>query len=226
VTHVLDRPIWQALMTRHAALAEGDGRARRYDPAIAPFAATADDSDESRAALRGLARPGDSQLVLMADPAAPPPGFELVMAAPIVRMVASDLPGVPSGPRIEALGWEDAAAMLDLASLTKPGPFSLQALRLGDFWGVKAGGHLIAMAGERMKLAGHTELSGVATHPDHRGRGLGRMLSVHVARTIVERGDRPFLHAYASNATAIALYESIGFRLWTTEHVAMLRREG
>ena len=226
MTHGLDRPIWQALTTRHAALAEGDGPARRYDPAIAPFAATADDSEESRAALARLARPGDSQLVLMADRAAPPPGFEVVMAAPVVRMVATEAPGALFGPPIEPLGWDDAAAMLDLALLTKPGPFSLQALRLGDFWGVKEDGRLIAMAGERMKLTGYTELSGVATHPEHRGRGLARMLSIHVGRTILARGDRPFLHAYASNAAAIALYESIGFRLRTTEHVAMLRRLG
>ena len=148
------------------------------------------------------------------------------MAAPVVRMVATEAPGALFGPPIEPLGWDDAAAMLDLALLTKPGPFSLQALRLGDFWGVKEDGRLIAMAGERMKLTGYTELSGVATHPEHRGLGLGRTLSVFVSEQILATGATPYLHAWEENTTAIRLYESIGFRLRTTEHVAMLRRLG
>ena len=52
--------------------------------------------------------------------------------------------------------------MLALATLTKPGPFSLKAQSLGEFWGVKAKGVLVAMAGERMKQVGFTELSGAA----------------------------------------------------------------
>jgi len=67
------------------------------------------------------------------------------------------------------------------------------------------------MAGERMKPDGYTEVSGVCTHPDHRGRGYARALMRHVAQRILDRGEQPFLHAYASNRGAIALYESLGF---------------
>ena len=38
----------------------------------------------------------------------------------------------------------------------------------GDFWGVRDNGRLIAMAGERLKLDGMSEVSGVCTHPDLR----------------------------------------------------------
>jgi predicted GNAT family acetyltransferase len=78
---------------------------------------------------------------------------------------------------------------------------------------VKDGGRLLAMAGERLQLAGMAEVSGVCTHPDARGRGLAKLLSRHVASRIVRRGEVPFLHAYADNTGAIGLYERLGFRL-------------
>jgi predicted GNAT family acetyltransferase len=34
-----------------------------------------------------------------------------------------------------------------------------------------------------------------------------------VARRILSHGETPFLHAYASNTQAIALYESLGFHI-------------
>jgi len=75
------------------------------------------------------------------------------------------------------------------------------------------GGQLAAMAGERMKPDGFTEVSGVCTHPDHRGRGYAGALSRIVAQRIVARGETPFLHAYADNAAAVGLYETLGFRI-------------
>ena len=64
-----------------------------------------------------------------------------------------------------------------------------------------------------MKPDGFTEVSGVCTHPDHRGLGYAGALMRLVATRILDRGETPFLHAYASNGGAIALYESLGFTL-------------
>lgn len=82
----------------------------------------------------------------------------------------------------------------------------------------------MAMAGERMKPDGFTEISGVCSHPDARGQGLARLLSMYVAGRILERGEVPFLHAYATNTAAIRLYETIGFTLRSAMHVAVLER--
>jgi len=103
--------------------------------------------------------------------------------------------------------------MLALATLTKPGPFRRGTLRLGGFIGVRREGRLIAMAGERMKLDGFTELSGVCTHPDFRGQGLAGRLSRLVVSHILARGEQAFLHAYAEHAATVAFYESLGFRV-------------
>ena len=114
--------------------------------------------------------------------------------------------------------------MLALARLTRPGPFSARTHRLGAFIGVKLDGRLVAMAGERMKPDGFTEVSGVCTHPDHRGRGYAGGLMRLVARRILERGETAFLHAYESNIGAIALYESLGFRRRRTVILTVLKR--
>jgi predicted GNAT family acetyltransferase len=222
--HVLDRPAWSALATRHASLAEGGTLAKRYPPTIAPFAATANEGEESLQALAELPLTGEQLLLVMADPIVVPSGFVTVSAASAVQMIADRRLEHVTDKRIEQLSETDAAEMFELAMLTKPGPFSLRALALGDFWGVRINGRLAAMAGERMKQTGYTELSGVCTHPDFRGKGLGRLLSLYVADKIVARGHQPYLHAYATNTTAIALYESIGFRLRSRMNVAVICR--
>jgi len=223
MTHVLDKPAWSALTSRHADLAEGGSLARRYQPSIVPFAAMLDNAPQSLQALAALVSAGDSIVMLQADEIALPVGFTVLSSAAGVQMVADGPHQRVCDERVQPLTASDAAAMLALATLTKPGPFSLRARELGDFWGVKVEGRLVAMAGERMKLPGYTELSGVCTHPDARGRGFGRLLSQVVAGQITARGQVPFLHAYAANAAAIALYESIGFRVRIGMNVAFAR---
>ncbi|MBZ9844743.1 GNAT family N-acetyltransferase [Mesorhizobium sp. CA5] len=222
--HVLDRPIWSALATRHQTFAEGGDLARRYRPSIVPFAATAANDADSLRALAGLLPPGETAILVQADEIALPPEISAISAAPLVQMIAEAPMPTASDGRIRQLTKDDAAEMLALASLTKPGPFTLEALSLGDFWGIRIDGRLAAMAGERMKQPGYSELSGVCTHPDFRGGGLARLLSVFVAGRIAARGEVPYLHAYDSNAAAIRLYESIGFRLRSKMNMAMVQR--
>ena len=223
--HILDRPIWGALVGRQASLSVGDDRARRYLGDISPLAAAADDSRESLSALTAIA-PGDGALVLLQLGEIPlPPGLDMTKSAQGVQMVAWEpvAPVACDSPIVE-LQEADAPEMLALATLTEPGPFLSRTHRLGRFLGVRIDGRLAAMAGERMKLDGFTEVSGVCTHPDFRGRGLAGALSAAVARSIRERGETPFLHAYSGNTPAIRLYERLGFRLRCRVSVAVLQR--
>lgn len=222
--HPLDRPAWTALATRHAALAEGGPLARRYRPGLAAFAAMADEDDEARHALAALVGPGESVVLAQAGPVVLPAALVTLSTAEAVQMLADVPPPAPDDPRIRPLGPGDMPEMLELASLTRPGPFAPGALSLGRFWGIRLDGRLAAMAGERMAQPGFTELSGVCTHPDFRGRGLARALSLFVAARIAEAGATPYLHAYAGNAAAIRLYETIGFRLRRTLTVVAATR--
>lgn len=128
-------------------------------------------------------------------------------------------------PPIVALTPADWPEMHALAAMTKPGPFAAQTPILGDFWGIKVDGRLLAMAGERLRHAKHTELSGVCTHPDARGRGWARTLSIWVSERMCARGEVPYLHAYASNTQAIELYQTIGFTLRRMMNVAAIASE-
>lgn len=220
---MLDRPVWSALASLHAELALGGALAKRYRPEINRFASACDDGDDALAALARLVQPAEPVFVLQVPEIRIPPGLVAARSAMGVQMVARDRIVPESGPdELVPLGDTDAEEMLALATLTQPGPFMRHTHRMGRFVGIRIGGRLAAMAGERFRFPGYTEVSGVCTHPDFRGRGLARRLSRQVAVGIAARGDTAFLHAWKSNAAAIRLYESLGFRLRCEVNVAVL----
>lgn len=223
--HPLDRPVWASLVGPQASLSEGGPLARRYQADIHLFAATPDDSPAAQRALADLVGPGEQVFVVQADPIAIPPGLQALKQARLVQMVATrTLSAADAGPDCEPLGEADAAEILALARLTEPGPFLPRTHTMGRFLGIRDGGRLVAMAGERFRPPGHTEVSGVCAHPDWRGRGLARRLSTAVTAAIQARGDTPFLHAWVTNRPAIELYERLGFVLRRELNGALLTR--
>lgn len=224
MSHSLDRPVWNSLATAHAALAEGDHRARRYPPSIVPFGAAADHTAASLAALGALLPEGEAMAIVEASEHPVPAGLETVLRDNLVQMIARQPYGRIEDERITPLTQADAEEMLELATLTKPGPFTLGAQELGTFWGIRIDGRLAAMAGQRMRIPGFGELSGLCTHPDFQGQGLGKLLFNFVSGEISARGDTAFLHAYAANTHAISLYERLGFVLRAPMHLLIVRR--
>ena len=211
--HILDRPVFATLNGRQGHLAVRRGGAVRMHPDHGLFAATVDERPESLAALGDLVRElGTVGLVELATPPAPA-GTEIVSSALCLQMVAETVaPAWDVAFDMLPLDDADAAEMLALATLTKPGPFFARTHQLGEFIGVRVDGQLVAMAGERMRPDGFTEASGVCVHPGHRGKGYAARLLREVTARILARGERAFLHSYADNATAIGLYESLGYR--------------
>lgn len=223
--HLLDRPIWNALSTRQRDRALGEPPALRFAPSYGPLTGVADHSPESLAALARLSDAPDGLWLLEARAVPAPPGMIVSHSAECVQMIA-DGPVAAPDPAFAFvdLTEDDAPEMLALATLTRPGPFAEATHRLGAFIGVRQDGVLIAMAGERTRPVGFTEISGVCTHPDHRGRGLaGALIKIGLQR-IKARGETPFLHSYASNAAAIGLYESLGFRVRQTAMLTVLTK--
>ena len=188
------------------------------------FAAAADQAPESLSALAALC-PSDGAIALVETFEAPaPPGLRVIDRGVCVQMLADTLAPGEADTAFMPLGDADSSEMVALASLTRPGPFFERTHELGGFVGVRVDGRLAAMAGERLKLIGFTEVSGVCVHPDFRGAGYARELSRLVAGRILARGETPFLHAFESNTAAITLYESLGFRLRTTVQLTVLAR--
>ncbi len=223
--HSLDRPVWASLRAHHASLSEGGLLARRFVREVNLLASTCDDSPAALTALAALVRPGESVLLLQVPEIVIPTGLLAVKEAKGVQMLATRrMPPESAHDDILMLGDSDAPEMLVLARLTEPGPFLPRTHVMGRFLGIRIGGRLAAMAGERMRFPGYTEVSGVCTHPEFRGRGLARRLSAAVVAAIEARGDQPFLHAWKTNRAAISLYEGLGFQLRTEVNVAELRR--
>ena len=222
--HPLDRPVWRALTSRQAHLARGNARAVRLDPDYGPFAAAADAAPGALAALVALVAQDDAVALIEAAPPPTPPGLIVERAGVLHQMMATKLKLKDPKCAIVPLSEADAAVMFALAALTEPGPFAARTHQLGDFIGVRVDSRLAAMAGERMKPAGFTEVSAVCTHPDFRGQGYAAALTGVVAARILARGETPFLHVYPHNTGAIAVYAALGFCLRRPMMLTVLTR--
>ena len=209
---VLARPVWHSLNGALARFAVGNDEARRFHPDIGPLSAPRAYDEVGLAALARLV-PADAPIFTMeAEHQAEPQGIQAERRA-AVQMVAEAVVTESADTRMIApLGPADAQEMLALATLTEPGPFGIRTGELGRFWGVRIDDRLVAMAGERLRPPGFSEVSGVCVHPDFRGQGYAQALMLRVMGQIRARGETPFLTSYAHNSGAIALYEKIGFR--------------
>jgi ribosomal protein S18 acetylase RimI-like enzyme len=219
-------PVWHALKGPHRHLAVEGGRASRYPPDVAPFAAIEEPGPSAFEALRALLAPGESVWIVDEPPKSA--GLVLETSLECLQMVlpgdarlpearrdesggARGDPVTPAAAGIEALSGDHAHEMVALTDVAFPGFFRAGTYRMGCYLGVRRGGTLVAMAGERLKLEGHPEMSGICTHPDHRGQGLARRLILHLAHQHRQKGLVSWLHVGSANAGAIALYRELGF---------------
>jgi GNAT superfamily N-acetyltransferase len=215
VMHPLDNPVWDAIRGAHAALAEVvivDGRsAGRYHRDVCPFGAVEDPADPACWTALASLLDGHATCVLV-DPAGVPAGWEVVAAIPGVQMDGVRLEPAEDDEAVTLTG-ADVPEMLALVERTQPGPYLRRTIEMGRYLGLRRDGELIAMAGERVRPSGWTEISAVCTDVRYRAQGLGTRLVRAVAAGVRARGESPFLHAAADNVNAIRLYEALGFTL-------------
>jgi ribosomal-protein-alanine N-acetyltransferase len=116
--------------------------------------------------------------------------------------------------RIRAATEADLAAVADIERHVFGDPWSLDAFRTA-----LSGMMLVVTAGDG--VAGYAvahgvdevaEILNVAVDPSHRRRGIGRRLVLEVCRRLFDHGaETVFLEVRASNTTAQALYQGLGF---------------
>lgn len=210
--HLLDNIFWNTLTGAHAKFATGAGLGRRYAPGFSPILGFADLRNPDFESLTPYCQPGE-RFYCSGWSGPMPAGWRLELEAMIVCM-AREIPKPVTDEAFEAvpLRPEHAMQAVELATLTNPGPFGPRTIELGDYFGYFRGGHLVAMAGERMHAGSLREVSGVCTHPDHQGRGYARLLIDKVIAHQLRRQEIPFLHVMSSNERARELYERLGFR--------------
>jgi ribosomal protein S18 acetylase RimI-like enzyme len=226
--HPLDNVIWKALTTRQVEFAECCDEARRFMPEVTALGGFREPTAKGYASLVKLVGARGTIGVFLDEPYQPRECWEFIAGAPLLRMVCEN-GAAPAASRLDsdselvALGDADSPEMMELTALTKPGPFSKRTHHLGTYLGVRHHGELVAMAGERMKVPGWTEVSAVCTRPGHTGHGYARILMMEVMRRIRSRGETPFLHVRADNVRAIEIYRGLGFSQLLRLHFAVLR---
>ena len=209
--HPLDEVVWNALTSKQSRFALGTDAALRFPATVGPFAAIADFSPESFGVLLSLIEEEGPAALVSTDEVVPPAGFSVVRRATLLQMVwQGDLD--PTNTREhDKLAGSDVPEMLALASATQPGPFGPRTIELGDYFGVRREGKLVAMAGERMRLDGYTEISAVCVDGAFRGQGHAVGLVKRLFAAICARAETPFLHVLTSNHGAISIYRTLGF---------------
>jgi ribosomal protein S18 acetylase RimI-like enzyme len=209
--HLLQNIAWHALSGPQQRFSCGTADARRYAPGFSPILACRDPACPDFAALAGICAPGE-RFYFAGWTGAAPAGWQIESESVMDQMVWNEpMPAADGAPAPTPLGPDDAPAALELASLTRPGPFGPRTIELGEYFGFFDGQRLVAMAGERMQAGNLREISGVCTHPDFQGQGLARRLMNALIGRQMQRGELPFLHVMRENTGAHAAYLRMGF---------------
>lgn len=224
MSHALDNPVWESLISRHAALARRAGNAARYPSDTAPFVAVGVADRSAAAQLASLVEVGEQVLFVGVTPPLDA-GWTIEPEVLIAQMTCDARLPVTDGPPIVELLPDKVDDMLALTALVYPFYFRPRTVTMGRYFGIYDGGTLAAMAGERMRFDGHQEISAVCTHPDYTGRGHAQRLVATLTNDILDGGRVPFLHVAHQNVRAKALYERLGYTMRADIPLVAVRRE-
>lgn len=208
--HKLNNPAWHALTETHAPFAVGYDEVKRYRPDVVAFAAYHFTTTDRSALFNQLIQQGESFFII-GDLPQLPAHYQLLTRLVCEQMICNKPIHIPVTASIEMLSNVNEDEMESLINLVQPGYYKRGTRLMGDYFGIRSEGRLVAIAGERMRMNGFTEISAVVTHPNFSGRGLAQQLVAHVSNKNLEQGTIPFLHVAQSNERAIRLYQYLGF---------------
>jgi ribosomal protein S18 acetylase RimI-like enzyme len=211
VEALLNNPVYHALASRDAHLAYGTADVKFFNEQVSPFAGFREDYDKGFDELYQLLPPGRKILYATRQFVKEPRGWELLIEIKGLQFIFEGTAASGDFSKLVPLHTEHVEEMVQLATLTKPGPFATRTIEFGNYFGIFEDGQLAAMTGQRLHLPGLTEISAVCTHPNHLGKGFAGLLLQHQIQCICKEGLQPFLHVREDNARAIALYERLGF---------------
>ena len=216
ISLLFPNPPLESLQSTQQSFALTAARACKFPRPVIPFAAVTENTPEAFADLQSLMDPGESTYVVSYEQPAP---SALTCSGPIGVQQLQWPDNLPlpelrkDAAQLEHLTCSNAAEMVALTDVAFTGFFRIRTCELGPYYGIRAGGQLVAMCGERMNIGNFRELSGLCTHPDHRGKGYAQQLMTQLMHDHRAAGLRSYLHVSSSNAHAIELYLRMGFVL-------------
>ena len=212
--NILDNPIWHALSTGNKQLAFGNDNAKYIKRDVGFFAGLHTNEEEKLKELHRLVPANETFYLFTPREINIPGDWQIQKNREILQMIYP-LKEVIDNSKEEIVPLTDKyiPAMIELTSLTNPGPFLSRTIDYGNYEGIFNGEQLVAMAGQRLQPDPYIEVSAVCTHPAHTGRGYAARLIISQLNQIIERSGIPFLHVYPDNTSAIKLYYKLGFEL-------------
>lgn len=208
--HKLDNPAWHALTEAHASFAVGGKEVKRYRPDVVAFTAYHFIKEARPELFDPLLQKGE-YFFIIGDLPQLPAHYQLQVKLPCEQMLCTLPVNIPVTETIELLGEANDDEMLDLINLVQPGYYKRGTRLMGDYFGIRIDGRLVAITGERIRMNGFAEISAVVTHPAFSGRGFAQQLVAHVTNKNLEQDIIPFLHVAQSNQRAVGLYQYLGF---------------
>jgi GNAT superfamily N-acetyltransferase len=208
----LDNPVWNALTTTHQEFAIGTTVAKRYPANVLPFVSFDPTAVNPLASLKDVMDMTEV-VCIVGDLPELPVSWTILNELVCNQMVCTGLKEVKvdQSIKLSRLGQEEEIELFELINSIQPGFYKPRTASVGNYFGIRVYGKLVAMAGERLKITGMTEVSAVCTHPDFTGKGFAAQLVSTVCKHTIEEGNIPFLHVLSSNLRAIQLYERLGF---------------
>jgi ribosomal protein S18 acetylase RimI-like enzyme len=211
---VLHNPVYNALLSGDAHLSNGTEKVKHYDEQVSPFAGFPQDYKKGFDDLYELLPAERNILYAVPQQINEPRGWQFKVEIKGLQFVLGEKVKLPEPSILPVpLNNSHVEEMMQLAELTKPGPFGPRTIEFGYYHGIFDNGKLVAMTGQRLHVYNYTELSAVCTHPDHLGKGYAAALMLHQVDLIRGQGQVPFLHVREDNTRAIALYERLGFKV-------------
>jgi GNAT superfamily N-acetyltransferase len=225
VEDVLYNPVYNALLSGDARLSLGTEKVKYFDEQVSPFVGFPQDYDKGFDDLYNLLPAGRKILYATPELIKEPGGWQLIVEIKGLQFVFDEGtdPGQASITPVP-LNNTHIEEMVQLADLTKPGPFGMRTIEFGHYHGIFENGQLAAMTGQRMHVDRYTEISAVCTHPNHLGKGFAAALMLHQLNLIRSQDQKPFLHVREDNSRAIALYERLGFKVQRSMNFYFMKR--
>lgn len=211
--HILHNPVFNALCSGDKSLSLGTDVVKYFDEEVSPFVGFDETNANAFADLYELLPQGRKILYANPDGITIPQGWQLAIEIKGLQFVYEGGAIKNEFANVQPLGAKHINEMVDLAALTKPGPFATGTIKFGYYHGIFENEKLVAMTGQRLHPQNYTEISAVCTHPSHTGKGYANTLMLHQLQLIQQQGQQPFLHVRENNERAIALYQRLGFTI-------------
>ncbi len=220
----LDNPVWEALSSKQSHFKLGNQTLKYFPSNVSPFVSLQNWSETDLQELINHLPADRSFSFMITKDVTLPPSFDIIFTTPLYQLYCPVLmPFANPGIAFRRLGNADVAQMLALTEMTKPGPFYERTIDFGNYVGIFNNDQLVAMAGERLKVNGYTEVSAICTHPHFLGKGYASFLLSKISEHIVNEGNMPFLHVKKDNSRAIDVYKKLGFQIRTDVYFAVFK---